>query len=215
VREDAIPHRHYRAFLDAMRFDARPRRFATLDDLIESYIYGSAIVVGYFLAHVYGPDSEGNLHRTLRSARNLGIALQLTNFLRDVSEDQRRGRLYLPLDMLSEENLDEIDVTDPHQHASLNRVLKKLTVITEDYYARALQDIDAFAPDCQVAIRACIDVYRQLNNRIGHSPHGILHRESVPITEKFRVLPVSKYWRLPLAYLSSDHWMVYRKLRAQ
>jgi|SRR5215213_2527908 len=202
VREARIPVEHYRAFLDAMRHDLAPRPFESLDDLIESYIYGSAIVVGYFLTYVYGPSHAGAFDRALRSARNLGIALQLTNFARDVSEDQRRGRLYLPLDLLREEGIERADVNDPSQHQALNRVLRRLSSVAEDFYARSLADIDAFASDSRVAIRACLDVYRQLNGRIGRSPRSLLHRESVPIGEKLKVLPTSKYWRLPLAYLT-------------
>jgi 15-cis-phytoene synthase len=201
VRRAGIPADHYRSFLEAMRLDISPRNFADLDDLIESYIYGSAIVVGYFLTYVYGSPRPEDFPRALQSARDLGIALQLTNFLRDVAEDQRRGRVYLPQDMLRAEGIDLLDASDPRQHPALNRVLVRLTAMTEDYYARSLANLDAFNPDSRVAIRACIDVYRQLNSRIAGNPRGILHRESVPMREKFRVLPTSKYWRLPLAWL--------------
>ncbi|HXG66225.1 MAG TPA: squalene/phytoene synthase family protein, partial [Blastocatellia bacterium] len=87
------------------------------------------------------------------------------------------------------------------QHAPLNRVLRRMAAIAEGYYARSSAGLDAFNPDCRTAIGACIDVYRQLNARIGRSPQGILHRESVPISDKFRALPASKYWVLPMAYL--------------
>lgn len=201
VRECGIPPEHYHAFLDAMRLDVWPRKFATLDDLIDSYIYGSAIVVGYFLTYVYGSPKPSDFDRALKSARDLGIALQLTNFLRDVAEDQRRNRIYLPQDMLRHEGIGEMDATDPEQQAALNRVLRRLTAMTEEYYESSLGNLDAFNHDSRVAIRACIDVYRQLNRRIADSPRGIQHRESVPMREKFRVLPRSKYWRLPLAYI--------------
>ena len=203
VESCAIPPAYYRSFLDAMRFDAQPRRFVDLEDLIDSYIYGSAIVVGYFLAHVYGPSTPGAWDRAMRSARHLAIGLQLTNFLRDVAEDQRRGRLYLPLDLLLREGIREPDVTDARQHPAFARVLRHLAQEAEARYAAAAVDLDAFAPDSRTAIHACIKVYRQLNDRIGHSPHGILHREHVPFADKVRVLPTSKYWKLPLAYLAS------------
>lgn len=199
VQGCGIPPEHYRSFLDAMRCDVAPRRYETLDDLIESYIYGSAIVVGYFLTYVYGENRKGDFERALLSARRLGIALQLTNFLRDVGEDERRGRLYLPLDYLREEGISDVTVCDA---AALGRVVRRLCAKTEEFYERAQADLDAFAPDSQVAIRACIDVYRQLNARIGFDGRGIGHRETVPMREKFRVLPPSKYWRLPLAYLT-------------
>lgn len=201
VREAGIPAEHYRSFLGAMRLDVTPRPFATLDDLIESYIYGSAIVVGYFLTYVYGASAEGEFDRALRGARRLGIALQLTNFLRDVAEDQRRGRLYLPLEMLRAEGIERPDAAAAAQREALSRVLRRLSAITEGYYELSLADLDAFAPDSRAAIRACVDVYRRLNDRIGRSPDGVIRRESVPLSEKFRALPASKYWRLPIAYL--------------
>ncbi len=201
VHDAKIPPEHYRAFLDAMRRDVRPRPFADLNELIDDYIYGSAIVVGYFLTYVYGENRKGDFARALASARDLGIALQLTNFLRDVAEDQRRHRVYLPQDMLREQGIVEFDATDATQQVALTRIVRELAAITESYYDKSLANLDAFAPDSQLAIRACIDVYRQLTQRIAASPHGILHRESVPARDKFKVLPVSKYWVLPLAYL--------------
>ena len=200
VRRRGIPHDYYRAFIGAMRRDIDPRPFLTIDDLIDSYIYGSAIVVGYFLAYVYGGS---DFARTMESSRNLGIALQLTNFLRDVGEDQRRGRVYLPSDMLRSEGIYKLDINDPDQLEPLNRVLRKVSAIAETYYRASERDLDAFTPDCVTAIRACIDVYRQLNQRIGRSAEGVMHRESVPMLTKFQVLPASKYWRLPLAYLGA------------
>jgi hypothetical protein len=81
-------------------------------------------------------------------------------------------------------------------------VLRTLARTADDLYAASAADLDAFACDSRPAIRACIEVYRKLNDRIATSPHGILHREHVPFTGKVRVLPSSKYWKLPLAYLA-------------
>ncbi len=202
VKAHDIPLQHYRDFLHAMRRDVEPAPFASLDDLIENYIYGSAVVVGYFLAHVYGPNKSTDVARAARSATDLGVALQLTNFWRDVREDQRRGRVYLPGDFLREEGIERLDATDLTQHAALRRVIRRLAAEADGRYASAARNVDAFAPDSQTAIRSCIAVYGQLNTRIGDSSRGILHRERVPFLEKCRVLPNSKYWRLPLEYLT-------------
>jgi len=203
VIDCGIPPAHYHSFLDAMRRDASPHPFARLDDLIDDYIYGSAIVVGYFLAYVYGASKPCEFDRCLRASRALGIALQLTNFLRDVGEDQRRGRVYLPVNLLAREGIQHLDVTDSNQLPRLRRVLETLSAAAEREYHSAEQDLDAFSPDCRTAIQACIDVYRLLNRRIGRSADGVQHRESVPMTAKFQALPPSKYWRLPLAYLGA------------
>ncbi|MGI8917864.1 MAG: phytoene/squalene synthase family protein [Pyrinomonadaceae bacterium] len=133
VREADIPHEYYYAFLQAMRRDSEPRAFATLDDLIDNYIYGSAIVVGYFLTYVYGSVSEREFVRALACARNLGIALQLTNFLRDAGEDFKRGRVYLPQDMLRAEGISEPDFENPAQHEAVSAVLRRLVEIAEGY----------------------------------------------------------------------------------
>ena len=201
VRERDIPPEHYRAFLGAMRLDIRPRPFKTLTDLVGSYVYGSAVVVGYFLTHVYGARDARSFVRALGSARDLGVALQLTNFLRDVAEDQRRGRVYLPTDVLRAEGIEELDADDPRQQRRLALALRRLASVAAEHYARAEADLDAFAPDCRLAIQACIKVYGRLNERIAASGRGAAHRESVPLREKFGVLPPSKYWRVPLAYL--------------
>jgi 15-cis-phytoene synthase len=202
VRERAIPPEHYRAFLDAMRLDVSPRPYRTLEDLIDSYIYGSAVVVGYFLAHVYGATTPADFGRALAASRELGVALQLTNFLRDVAEDQRRGRVYLPADALRREGIESLDANDPRQREPLARVLRRLAGEAADRYAHARANLDAFAPDCRMAVRACIEVYGRLNERVARSPRGIAHRASVPLREKFGALPPSKYWRIPLAYLT-------------
>ncbi len=203
VLDCGIPPEHYDSFLDAMRRDALPAPFATLDALVEDYVYGSAIVVGYFLAYVYGASGPGEFDRTLRASRDLGIALQLTNFLRDVGEDQRRGRVYLPVDRLEGEDIRHLDVGDAAQLPALRRVLQSVSAEAESRYRLAERNLDAFAPDCRIAIQACIDVYRLLNLRIGRSAEGVRHRESVPMKDKFNALPASKYWRLPLAYLGA------------
>ena len=107
------------------------------------------------------------------------------------------------MDMLAAEGISELDIDDRGQLEALNRVLRRISAIAEDHYAASERDLDAFDPDCVTAIRACIDVYRQLNLRIGRSVEGVRHRESVPMVTKFQVLPASKYWRLPLAWLGA------------
>jgi phytoene synthase len=203
VRQKNIPPAHYRSFLQAMRLDVTPRPFLDLDDLVESYIYGSATVVGYFLAYVYGASAPSEFARALTASRDLGIALQLTNFLRDVPEDKRRGRVYLPQDMLRAEGITELDFAGESSRRALRRVLHRLSDTAEQFYSSAESNVDAFSPDCRVAIQSCIDVYRRLNRRIGCRGEGMMQRESVPMKEKFRVLPPSKYWRLPLAFLGA------------
>ena len=204
IRANQIPSGYYHDFLDAMRADVNPRRYATLDDLIETYIYGSAIVVGYFLAYIYGASSPTEFDRALQASRRLGIALQLTNFIRDVAEDKGRGRLYLPLDMLRSKGINDNASNSPAAQQALAEVVRELAVIAQEHYAAAEVDLDAFAPDCRLAIEACIRVYGELNDRVAASQAPLAKRESVSLSRKFSVLPPSKYWRLPLAYMGLE-----------
>ena len=201
VREHGIPADHYRSFLDAMRRDVNPAPFGTMDQLIAEYIYGSAIVVGYFLAHIYGASDGSTLDDTYRSASDLAIALQLTNFARDVAEDHTRGRLYIPLDCLATEGIGPDDYLHPANARALERAIAAMVWRAEDLYESAARTVRAFAPDTRPAISACIEVYRKLNLRMLQSGTSPLIRQSVPASEKLRVLPPSKYWRVPLAYL--------------
>jgi len=198
LRETRIPPEHYRAFLGAMRMDVLPRPFQTLNDLIESYVYGSAIVVGYFLAHVYGPARPELMPDTLACARDLAIALQLTNFIRDVREDRRRGRIYLPQDLLHSAGADMDRLNDPVNRKRIIGVIHQVAAFAEDAYHRAAENLEVFAPDSRAAIKACIDVYRKLNQRIIASDDCIIRRESVSGWRKFMALPTRKYWHLPL-----------------
>lgn len=201
LRRHDIPPAYYRSFLDAMRRDIEPKPFATLENLIDDYIYGSAVVVGYFLTHVYGASDPALFATAKDSARELGIGLQLTNFLRDVREDYRRGRIYLPSDILEEAGLEaDADPTDPSLRKQFLQTIRQLAEIADGCYNKASGNITAFAADSRLAIQACIDVYRALNDRIRHGTSCLEKRESVPFKDKWAVLPPSKYWRIPAAY---------------
>jgi len=200
VTRHGIPREHYLAFLDAMERDVRPAPFADFDELIGNYVYGSAIVVGYFLTYIYGAAPPSASAEALACARELGIALQLTNFARDVEDDRLRGRLYVPADWLAREGLAVTQALDPAHGARLRRVAQRLAAEAESRYQYARRHLDRFSPDCRAAILACIEVYQAVNQRLleGHGEAG--RRVRLNALEKFRVLPPDKYWRVPLAY---------------
>ena len=96
VQRFAIPHQYFEAFFKSMAMDISIREYSTFDHLME-YMYGSAAVIGLEMSYVLGASSADDL----TAAKNLGVAFQLANFIRDVSEDLDRGRIYLPLAELS------------------------------------------------------------------------------------------------------------------
>ncbi|MGC8794879.1 MAG: phytoene/squalene synthase family protein [Bryobacteraceae bacterium] len=199
VRERSIPAAHYLAFLAAMRRDVSPRAFPDFPAVIEEYIYGSAIVVGYFLAHIYGSGRDATLADALDCARELGIALQLTNFARDVEQDRARGRLYVPADVLAREGLTAEEALQPAHGEALRRTARALAAEAEWRYEHARARLAAFHPESRVAIRACIDVYQAVNRRLLEGRIRPGQRARLNAFQKFQLLPAQKYWRVPLA----------------
>ena len=97
VQRFNIPHQHFVDFLHSMEMDLTVTHYQTFDDLYE-YVYGSAAVIGLEMVPILG----GDIVNSLTAAKDLGVAFQLANFIRDVGEDLERGRIYLPLDELAQ-----------------------------------------------------------------------------------------------------------------
>ena len=96
VRERGIAPENMAAFMKSMKMDTYVFRYPTYEELAV-YTYGSAAVVGLMMCRVLGVEDE----RAEEHAEALGVAMQLSNFLRDIGEDWRRGRIYLPLEDLA------------------------------------------------------------------------------------------------------------------
>lgn len=205
VKKYSIPSSYYESFLDAMELDVEPRNFENTDDLIDNYVYGSAIVVGYFLAYVYGSSQNDNFKETLKSSKELGIALQLTNFIRDINEDLKRGRIYIPKTILKNNGIELKNYANNvnQNTTSINSARMELASIANKYYKESEKGIESFSPESRVAIKACIELYGKLNERIISRGNDIKVRESLSWSEKLGALPSSKYWKLPMAYLKS------------
>ncbi len=101
ARKFDIPHQHFVDFLHSMEMDLTITEYQSYEDLLE-YVYGSAAVIGLEMVPILGFSDL----RAFEAAKKLGIAFQLANFIRDVSEDLDRGRVYLPLDELARFGVD-------------------------------------------------------------------------------------------------------------
>ena len=200
VRRTDIPADAYRVFLDAMQYDVEFELFESLEDLIERYVAGSAIAVGVFLTHVYGAQSPEAFPMALESARHLAIGLQLTNFARDVPEDARRGRWYLPMDMMRRHGAVPFDLASPANRRAIRAVVHELADYAEEHYRASERGLNAFSAETQLAIRACLELYRRLNRRVQELPDCLAQRASVSWREKWALLPPSKYIRVPLMW---------------
>jgi phytoene synthase len=193
--EKNIPDEYYLSFIDAMRKDIDVYEYPNMNSLIDKYIYGSAIVVGYFLAYIYGPNKNKTVSDLLEPSRDLGIALQLTNFARDVYEDYFRGRFYTPTNMLEK----------PKTISDLpNYVIEARKILAEEaekWYQKAENGMENFSVDSQIAIKSCLELYRKLNSKILEKEMDADHRYSLTLKEKLSFLPLKKFWKLILLYI--------------
>lgn len=103
----SIPHKYSGAFLNAMLQDLTKSRYASYQEL-EDYMFGSAAVPGIMMTYLVKPNPD---KLTLEQAKDLGLAMQLTNFFRDIKEDiEERNRIYLPLEELQKFKIDQSDI---------------------------------------------------------------------------------------------------------
>jgi len=150
------------ALLDGFAMDIANRRYQTIDQL-KDYATCVAATVGLMMALVM---RTGDPHALARAA-DLGIAMQLTNIARDVGEDARNGRLYLPLDWMEEAGLGpETFLKSPRFTPQLGQVVKRLLEEADHYYRLGHAGIAALPESCRHAIRTAALVYEQIGAEI-------------------------------------------------
>jgi len=132
VEPHHLPRAQFDALVDGVAMDAAPRRYQTFADL-EPYCHRVASSVGLMCAEIFGYRDPA----VLGYARDLGVALQLTNILRDVAVDYRVGRLYLPLDDLARFGCREDDIRREVEQAGRGVRLPAVRSVLEHHGARA------------------------------------------------------------------------------
>ncbi len=158
--EHEIPRELCEALLEGFAWDAEGRRYASLAELT-AYAARVAGTVGAMMTVLMGARSSEALAR----ACDLGVAMQLTNIARDVGEDARNGRIYLPLHWLEEAGVDALAlVARPACSRGLAAVIERLLSCADTLYLRAERGIPLLPRDCRPAIRAAGLIYAE----IGH-----------------------------------------------
>lgn len=154
VEELRIDHDDLRAFLASMAMDLTVTRYPTYADLA-AYVHGSAAVIGSMMLPVLTPRHPAARDR----AMDLGVAFQLTNFLRDVAEDWDRGRIYLPLEDLDRFGVTEEDFRARHVSPAFRRLLAFEAARTRALYRRAEDGWGMLPPRSQACIRIAHRLY--------------------------------------------------------
>jgi phytoene synthase len=152
-----IPRRYAEQLIDGVARDLHQNRYATFEDL-SAYCYGVASTVGLMAMHIVGFDSQEAIPYALK----LGVALQLTNILRDVGEDWRAGRLYLPLEELAQFGLSEADIAAGNLDGRWQAFLDYQLSRNRELYAQSIPGIALLSPDGRFAIAAAAELYQAI-----------------------------------------------------
>ena len=155
VETHRMPRALPEALLEGFAWDAMGRRYETLSE-VRAYSARVASTVGAMMAVLMGVRDADALAR----ACDLGVAMQLTNIARDVGEDAREGRLYLPMDRMRAEGLDpEAFLTAPRRSEALTRITRALLAEADRLYTRSEAGIDALPRSARPAIWAARLIY--------------------------------------------------------
>ncbi|WP_294533362.1 phytoene/squalene synthase family protein [uncultured Rhodoblastus sp.] len=167
TRVHRIPREVPFALLDGLAWDSEGRRPATLSELraYGARVAGTVGVMMTLLMHVRDPLA-------LARACDLGVAMQLTNIARDVGEDARAGRLYLPLEWLEEAGIDaEAFLASPAPSPALAGVVARLLAEADRLYQRARDGVARLPPSCRPAILAAATIYCEIGREVERRGH--------------------------------------------
>jgi phytoene synthase len=199
ARRYSIPWETFDDFLTSMRMDLTvtdyPNRAA-----LERYMHGSAEVIGLQMLPVLG--TVGPREQAAPYAAALGKAFQLTNFLRDVDEDLRRGRVYLPADELAAYRVDRDTLTWCHANrrtdARVRRALSEQHAATRREYHVARKGIEMLDPRSRPCVEAAYTLYSEILDRIESIDYAIFsQRATVGTARRLQVagMGLVRAWR--------------------
>ncbi|MBI4361503.1 phytoene/squalene synthase family protein [Candidatus Micrarchaeota archaeon] len=156
VLDFSIPAKLPLDVLDGVAKDLNFQGFATLSDL-EQYSYQVASVPGLMVTRVLGAKAQADAY-----AVKLGLAMQLTNIVRDVAEDAKLGRVYLPEDLLAEFGATPADVIENKAPHETQAVLRILSAKARDHYASAKPGLALVPRSTRACAVACLSSYAKI-----------------------------------------------------
>lgn len=171
--------------LDGVSSDLTKNRYETFEELYD-YSYKVASVVGLMTSEVFGYKNK----KALGHAIDLGIAMQLTNILRDIGEDLRKNRIYIPQEDLSYFNIDEEDLFNYELSENFIEMMKFQIQRAENYYESADKGIPMLNRDSRLPVMLAKENYNRILSKIQENNYQVFsQRAYLNSTEKFSILP--------------------------
>jgi phytoene synthase len=201
VREYGIAQALPEALIEGFAWDAEGRRFETIDDL-HAYAARVAGSVGAMMALLMGARGPAELAR----ACDLGVAMQLSNIARDVGEDARMGRLYLPLAWMREAGLDpDAWLAAPRHSPALGQVVRRVLDDADRLYARVGAGIARLPVPCRPGINAARRLYAAIGHEVARRGlDAVSTRAVVSSSRKARLLAAATIGALLPARAATD-----------
>ena len=185
VARFSIPRELPAALIEGLAWDTQVRRYDSLSDLL-AYAVRVAGTVGAMMSLLMEQREPDVVAR----ACDLGIAMQLTNIARDVGEDARAGRLYLPRQWMRELGIDpELWLSDPQFDDRIAQVVSRLLAIADVFYERSVAGIDRLPRNCRPGIHAARLIYAEIGREVERAGHDSVSRRAyVSSLRKLRLL---------------------------
>jgi phytoene synthase len=177
-----LPQEQLLEIIDGMEMDLQQTRYLDFKAL-SLYCYRVASVVGLLAAEIFGTQDR----QTQKYAHDLGMAFQLTNIIRDVGEDARRGRVYLPIDELQRFDVPVADILNARQTDNFRRLMEFQIERAEQYYAQAMAALPAIDRKAQRPGLVMAAIYRTLLEEIKRDGCLVL-------TQRTSLTPLRKLW---------------------
>ncbi|HEU4400059.1 MAG TPA: phytoene/squalene synthase family protein [Actinomycetota bacterium] len=181
-------------FLEAMAMDLCRSSYATYDDLL-GYMEGSAAVIGTMMTPILEAD---DLARAREHARQLGLAFQLTNFIRDVAEDLERDRVYLPQADLERFGVTRHDLAAGQVTAAVRDLLAFEVARARAHYRAAAPGIRLLAPSSRPCIRVAFQLYGGILDEVERAGYQVL-RGRVRVPPRRRLALAARHWPVAVA----------------
>jgi phytoene synthase len=177
-----LPPEQLLEIIDGMEMDLQQSRYLDFKGL-SLYCYRVASVVGLLAAGIFGYGDR----QTQKYAHDLGMAFQLTNIVRDIGEDARRGRIYIPMDELKRFEVPAADILNARYSDNFRELMKFQVERAEKYYAQALAQLPAVDRRSQRPGLVMAAIYRTLLDEIRREDYRVLH-------QRIALTPVRKLW---------------------
>ncbi len=188
VQQFNLPQEHLLEIIDGMEMDLAQH---TYDDFksLQLYCYRVASVVGLLAAEIFGYTDR----KTLKYAHDLGIAFQLTNIIRDVGEDARRGRIYLPLDELAQFGVHTRDILEARETEEFRKLMQFQVERARRFYQQALEQLPAADRKAQRTGLVMAAIYHATLEQVVASGCHVL-KERVSLGTGYKLWLAFKAW---------------------